>query len=92
MKFFKNNQNNYLGLLIISKSGETLEVLCLFDIIINYFKKDLDLINRTLIISDKKESTLRNIASKYNIEVLDHDENLGGRFSCFSLTGLILCI
>jgi len=89
INFFENNENNHLGVLIISKSGETLEVLCLFDIIINYFKKDLDLINRTLIISDKKESTLRNIANKYNIEVLDHDENIGGRFSCFSLTGLL---
>ena len=58
-KFFKNNNNNRLGLLIISKSGETLEVLCLLDIIINNIKKNLNLKNRTLIISEKKESTLR---------------------------------
>lgn len=88
-KFLKNNENNNFGLLIISKSGETLEVLCLFDIIINYFKKSCDLINRTLIISDKKDSTLRSIAREYNIEIIDHDENIGGRFSCFSLTGLL---
>ena len=87
--FFKINKKNSLGLLIISKSGETLEVLCLFDIIVNYFKKNFDLINRTLIITDKKDSTLRNIASEYDIEVLDHDANIGGRFSCFSLTGLL---
>lgn len=88
-QFFKNNENSFLGLLVISKSGETLEVLCLFDIIVNYFKKNFDLINRTLIITDKKDSTLRNIASEYDIEVLDHDANIGGRFSCFSLTGLL---
>ncbi len=87
--FFKNYSTNNLGLLIISKSGETLEVLCLFDILINSFKNNFDLINNTLIISDKKNSTLRNIASKYNIDVLDHDETIGGRFSCFSLTGLL---
>ena len=87
--FFKNNKKNSLGLLIISKSGETLEVLCLLDILMNSFKNNFDLINNTLIISDKKHSTLRNIANKYSIDVLDHDKNIGGRFSCFSLTGLL---
>ena len=87
--FFKNNKKNSLGLLIISKSGETLEVLCLFDILMNSFKNNFDLINNTLIISDKKNSTLRNIANKYSIDVLDHDKTIGGRFSCFSLTGLL---
>jgi glucose-6-phosphate isomerase len=87
--FFKNNKKNSLGLLLISKSGETLEVLCLFDILINSFKNNFDLINNTLIISDKKNSTLRNIANKYSIDVLDHDKTIGGRFSCFSLTGLL---
>ena len=87
--FFKNNKTNNLGLLIISKSGETLEILCLFDILINSFKNKFDLINNTLIISDKKNSVLRNIAKKYSIDILDHDETIGGRFSCFSLTGLL---
>ena len=87
--FFKNNKKNSLGLLIISKSGETLEVLCLFDILMNSFKNNFDLTNNTLIISDKKNSTLRNIAYKYSIDVLDHDKTIGGRFSCFSLTGLL---
>ena len=88
-EFFLKNKNNILGLLIISKSGETLEILCLLDIIINNIKKKLDLISRTLIITDKKKSTLRRLAEYYNIEVFDHDENIGGRFSCFSLTGLL---
>ena len=86
---FEENKKYKLGLLIISKSGETLEVLCLFDIIIRLFKKNIDLKNKSLIITDKKKSTLRNIAEKYNIEVIDHDNNIGGRFSCFSITGLL---
>ena len=88
-QFFKNNKDNPFGLLVISKSGETLEVLCLFDIIINYFKKKNDLRSRTVIISDDKDSTLRNIAHDYGLEVLNHDKSIGGRFSCFSLTGLL---
>ena len=55
----------------------------------NSFKNNFDLTNNTLIISDKKNSTLRNIADKYSIDVLDHDKTIGGRFSCFSLTGLL---
>ncbi len=87
--YFDNNKRKKIGLLIISKSGETLEVLSLFDAVINLFKKKIDLEKKTLIITDKKKSTLRLIAKKYNINVLDHDEKIGGRFSCFSITGLL---
>lgn len=88
-EFFENNKNNKLGLLIISKSGETLEVLSLFDIITKVLKKNIDLKKKSLIICDKNKSTLRKIAEKHNIEVFDHDERIGGRFSCFSITGLL---
>ena len=88
-QFFKENKDTPLGLLVVSKSGETLEILCLFDIVSNYFGKKFDLIKRTVIISDKKQSILRNIANEYDMQVLDHDASIGGRFSCFSLTGLL---
>ena len=88
-QYFQKNKKNSFGLLVVSKSGETLEVLSLFDIILTKFRKKFDLINRTVIITDKSESTLRKIAIKNNIEVLDHDESIGGRFSCFSLTSLL---
>ena len=32
---------------------------------------------------------MRNLAQKHNIEILDHDKNIGGRFSCFSITSLL---
>ena len=51
--------------------------------------KKLNLSNRIIIITDNTESTLRKIAVKNNIVVLDHDESIGGRFSCFSLTSLL---
>ena len=88
-QYFQKNQKKSFGLLVVSKSGETLEVLSLFDIILSKFKKKLNLINRTIIITDKADSTLRKIAIKNNIEVLYHDASIGGRFSCFSLTSLL---
>ena len=87
-QYFEKNKNDSFGLLVVSKSGETLEVLSLLDIILSKFKKKFNLINRTIIITDKAESTLRKIAIN-NIEILDHDERIGGRFSCFSLTSLL---
>ena len=87
--YLNKNKKKNIGLLIISKSGETLEVLSLFDIIINSFKKQVDLKNHTLIITDNRKSSLRLVAEKYNIQVIDHDEEIGGRFSCFSITSLL---
>lgn len=87
--YLKLNKKKKIGLLIISKSGETVEVLSLFDVIINIFKKQINLEKTAIVIADKRESTLSTIAEKYNIEVIAHDKKIGGRFSCFSITGLL---
>ena len=76
-------------LLLISKSGETTEVLSLYQTIINYFSKPFKLKNNILIITEKKNSTLYKICKKRNIKFVEHNSELGGRFSCFSETGLI---
>ena len=78
-----------IGLIIISKSGETLEVLCLLDIIINNFSSNIEVNRDALIISDNKQSKLNKIANYYNIKFLNHDPTIGGRYSCFSITGLV---
>mgnify|MGYP001165247606 CR=1 FL=1 len=88
-QYFQRNRKNSFGLIVVSKSGETLEVLSLFDIILSESKNKQKLIKNTIIITDKTNSTLRKIAIKNNIDVLDHDESIGGRFSCFSLTSLL---
>jgi glucose-6-phosphate isomerase len=78
-----------LGVIIISKSGETLEVLCLLDIIIKSYSSSINVHRDALIISDKKESKLYKIANFYNISFMEHDPTIGGRYSCFSVTGLV---
>lgn len=78
-----------LGFIIISKSGETLEVLCLLDIIIKSYSASINISRDALIISDKKESKLNKIANSYNINFMEHDPTIGGRYSCFSITGLV---
>ncbi len=78
-----------LGLIIISKSGETLEVLCLLDIIISNLSANINIHKDALIISDNKESKLNKIANFHSIKFVNHDPTIGGRYSCFSITGLV---
>ena len=78
------------GLIVISKSGETIETLSQFFFLLNHFKKENKLIRqRTLVITEKKKSTLKLIQEKLNLEFAEHDKNIGGRYSVFSIVGLL---
>lgn len=79
---------NNLGFIIISKSGETIEVLSILSILENYFSK-LKFSKNSIVITENRNSTLFRFAKSRNIKILHHDPNIGGRYSCFSLTGLI---
>ena len=76
-------------LIIISKSGETTEVIALYQVIINYFSSHLNVKKNIIIITEKKNSTLYRLSKENNIKFIEHNNKIGGRFSCFSETGLI---
>ena len=71
--------------LCISKSGETMETLAQFLAILEW----LPSYENIRCITQPGESTLRKIASQYDIKIYDHPPHIGGRFSVFTLTGLI---
>lgn len=73
--------------IVISKSGETTETLMQFEFIIDIIKS-----KNFLIITEDKDSSLIRIAKCYKIPVLEHNKNIGGRFSIFSNVGLIPAI
>ncbi|MBF96190.1 MAG: Glucose-6-phosphate isomerase [Alphaproteobacteria bacterium MarineAlpha9_Bin4] len=75
--------------MIISKSGETIEVLSLYQIIINNFSNLFNFKKDVLVITEKKNSHLYRICREKNFKFLEHDSKIGGRFSCFSETGLM---
>ena len=80
------------GCIIISKSGETPETLSQFVSLIQFFdqKNQLDFFFKNcLIITENKTSSLRDIANQYNCIILDHEIEIGGRFSVFSNVGMI---
>ena len=82
----KNLKNSLF--LIISKSGNTIELLS----IINFFKKNANFNkDNSLIITDDKKSSLSLFAKKNKIKIIFHRKYIGGRYSIFSETALVPC-
>ena len=83
------------GFLVISKSGTTPETLSQFGSIINLAneKNILKILyNNTLVVTEFKNSPLFNIAKKNNCLLLEHANDIGGRYSIFSNVGMIPAI
>jgi len=83
------------GYIIISKSGETPETLSQFASLIQFFEQKNQLeffLQNCLIITENKASSLREISNQYKCTILDHEVNIGGRFSVFSNVGMIPAI
>lgn len=85
-------QQQKLFFLIISKSGNTVETLVQASLLIEQFKahKKIDTIGQhTAIITTKHDSPLQNMAEEYAIPAYPHDPDIGGRYSVFSLVGMV---
>ncbi len=91
IKFYNNlnsqinikSRNNTLNL-IVSKSGNTLETVANFNVILKSQKK-----NKNLIITENKSNFLMSLAKKLKIEVIEHKNFIGGRYSVLSEVGMI---
>ena len=75
------------GWIFISKSGTTLETLTQFLVFLEH--RRIKGSGPVLVITMPGSRTIRNLAEKHDIEVLEHDPELGGRFSLLSLVGLL---
>lgn len=79
--------------LVISKSGETIEILALALLCIDWVKRNLGsikLAKHFFIITDPLENSLRKIAQHLNLVTLDHPKSTGGRYAAFSSVGLLI--
>lgn len=74
------------GFLCISKSGETLETIYATLLLLS---KEDNLKDRVVIITENKNSTLRQIAQEHDLMCFEHPMNIGGRYSVFSIVGMI---
>ena len=79
---YKNIKNSCF--IVVSKSGNTLETITNLGAI---FSKKL-LNNKLVIITELRDSSLMNIALKYNAEIIEHKNFIGGRYSVLSETSM----
>ena len=86
----KKIKDKKIHVLVISKSGNTIEIKATLDIVINFIKKkyNQDLHKYFTAITGKK-GFLRNFAENNNWQILDIPENVGGRFSVLTNVGLL---
>ena len=68
--------------MIVSKSGNTIETIVNFNTLIK--KKD-----KNLIITENKNSYLRQLGNKLKCEIIDHNNYIGGRYSVLSEVGML---
>lgn len=83
---------NKTGIVVISKSGTTPETLAQI-LVCEKVWKDRDLSSlfskNTLVVTEEKSSPLYRFSKEHGLICLAHDPKVGGRFSVFSLVGLI---
>jgi glucose-6-phosphate isomerase len=81
-KIQKTNEKNIN--LVISKSGNTLETISNFNLLLQKQKK-----NKNVILCEKKNNFLSLIAKKLKAEIFEHKNYIGGRYSVLSETGML---
>jgi glucose-6-phosphate isomerase len=80
------------GVLVISKSGGTAEIIAQALVLLEAFGQKLGkegIGQRFVSITIPQDNPLRRLSAKYGIRTLDHDPKVGGRFSVLSVVGLI---
>jgi glucose-6-phosphate isomerase len=85
---FQKIDLNNTGILVISKSGSTIETLMQLVICLQRFGATVRP-DHFIIITEPTRNPLRKIAETHNWMCLDHPQDVGGRYSCFSVVGLL---
>ena len=83
--FKKKEKTERVLFLIISKSGNTIETLSNF-FSLNIIKKNS---KNIIIITEKSNNILYNLAQKFNLFYIEHKKTIGGRYSILSEIGII---
>jgi glucose-6-phosphate isomerase len=80
------------GFLAISKSGGTPETVAQFLVCLAGLREavgEKDAGRHFTVITEPGDNPMRRLAERFGITVLDHDREIGGRFSVLSLVGLL---
>ena len=92
-EFLKILDFDKTAFLFISKSGRTIETICQTLFITDYYQNKLknnESENLYFLTENREENNpLFKIAKKYNRPIIEHDQDIGGRYSCFTPVCLI---
>ncbi len=80
------------GVMVISKSGGTSETMMQFAAALARVREALGeaaISTHFTVITEPADNPLRRIAKRFDIPALDHDPDIGGRYSVLSLVGLL---
>ena len=91
--FLKDYNIKDFTIYVISKSGSTFETLAICNLIFQHLltiSTIEEIIKHVIIITEESKSLLSDFAKKNNLQVIHHNKKIGGRFSVFSETAMIL--
>ncbi len=80
------------GFIVISKSGGTAETVAQFVVCLDALNRGIGkaaVAEQVIVITEPGDNPLRRLASKWGTLILDHDPEVGGRYSVLSLVGLL---
>ena len=77
------------SVVVISKSGETIETLAQFFFLKKIISKTKNYKKRIFCNNRKKNSTLKKIQEQEDYFFIEHNSQVGGRYSVFSVVGLL---
>lgn len=87
-RLFETINPKKTGVLAISKSGSTIETLFQLLVCLQRFE-EVNLKDHFMVVTEPTPNPLRKIAEEQQWTCLDHPTNVGGRYSCFSVVGLL---
>ena len=70
--------------IVISKSGNTLETISNFNLLLQKQNK-----NKNIILCENKKNFLRSLGKKLKAEIFEHKNYIGGRYSVLSEVGML---
>ncbi len=80
------------GVIAISKSGGTTETMMQLLMALEAMRRqidDEDIRKHLVLITEPTDNPMRRIADRFALQVLDHDPNVGGRYSVLSVVGML---
>lgn len=78
--------------IVVSKSGETAETLMQFLYFIEKYEFHVqteNLKNHFIVITENKNNSFREIANLFDMPIIDHPEDISGRFSIFTASAIL---